>query len=302
MPSLVELPIEDDWCVHNLQDELWCRSFAYKIRWPEGFICPSCGFHQKDSLIEENPVCRHCGRITSITASTLLHGSKKQICLWLQAAWWASGERTSLRIKKLQHILRLASYQTAWDWMNKLRRAIKLMNHKKCRGIVLIDSNTVDCLSGSNLLLTAVESIAGGRTTGRLRMEFYESLDTESIELFCKKTVLPGSIIDAPYREPFTSAQLPEMLYTLTKTIPAHEAVQTICSSYLRWCRQEKYRLSRFKDPQDTLEEFCFFHNGELHASREQRFTALAAALLTPGPNHADCSPSDSQDGKRGGR
>ncbi len=285
MPSVLQLPIENDWCVDKLQDESWCTSYAYKIRWPEGFSCPACGFHQKDSLPEENSVCRHCGRTTSITASTLLHGSKKELSLWLQAAWWASGERSSLSIKQLQHCLDLNSYQTAWSWMKKLRQAIQMMNRKQCRGIVLIDSQTVDCLSESNLLLAAVESIAGGRTTGRLRLEFCQSLDAETIELFCERAVLPGSVIDAPHRQPFTSVLLPDMLYTSNKTIAAHETILDICSTYRRWCRQQKYRLSRFKSYQDALEEFCFFHNGELHLSRSWRFAELVAALLTPHPN-----------------
>lgn len=266
----------------KLQDESWCTSYAHKIRWPHGFTCPTCGFHQNDPSSGEHDVCRFCRRPKSITAATLLHGTKKKLCLWLQAAWWASGRRSSLSIKELQRYLAINSYQTAWSFVNKLRRAIRLMNQKKCSGVVLIDSGVLEISGESIPALAAVESIAAGRTTGWLKMQICQSLDPSIIQGFCEQVVDPGSFIDAPCREPFVSVCLQHCLYTSAGPSPSHNTVQQICSSYRSWYRQQKYRLCHFKTYQDALEEFCFFYNAKLFSSRSHHFEALVSALLTP--------------------
>ncbi len=289
MRSVVELPTSIDEFLPLLNDESWCTAYAFTSKWPNGFICPVCASHQPQTRPERKMVCRFCGRRSSITAGTLLHGSKKKLSIWFQAIWWLSAEKSSLTINNLQRRLSLNSYQTAWLWMTKLRSAMKLLGDKKCLGTVLIDAELVNGEDTQEpaRLLAVVESIAEGRAVGRLRMRFSDSLDPDHIATFCSRCADPGSVIAAPGREPFTSVQLGDLLYTIDAARVCHDTVQNIFLTYRRWCSRKKYRLSHFKSPQDCLEEFCFLQNSALYSSKLHLFEALISEILHHNPNQA---------------
>ncbi|MGI9535918.1 MAG: hypothetical protein ACR2PB_02525 [Desulfocapsaceae bacterium] len=286
--SIIATPKTADELAIRLEDDSWCASYAFRIRWPHGFVCLTCGAFHPESEFQIKPLCRACGRCSSITAGTLLHGSKKSLSTWLRALWWASGESSSISIMKLKNYLGFSSYQTGWAWMKKLRHAIELVNRKKCTGITLVDSAPAEVQGQGEQLLVAVESIARGRTTGRLRMKLCRSLDQELISRFCRAGVTAGSIIVFPGRKPFTSVHLQEMLYTVDDASLFHEDIDTICTSYRRWRRREKYSWSHLRCSQNLVEEFCFFHNGALTAGRVDIFETLVLAALTHQPADFD--------------
>jgi hypothetical protein len=71
-------------------DEKACRGYMWQVRWPNGFVCPYCG---GVSAREEanRPLlwgCRSCGKQTSLTSGTVMHGTKLPLQYWffLQAA------------------------------------------------------------------------------------------------------------------------------------------------------------------------------------------------------------------------
>lgn len=266
----------------NLKDDRWCTAYAHRVRWPHGFTCPACGFHQDCSTIREKHVCRFCRRTISITAATLLHGTKKGLCLWLQAAWWASGRRSSLSTKKLQRYLGINSYQTAWACLNRLRRAIGVLNRTPCSGVVLIDSTMLETAAEPLPVLAAVESIAAGRATGRLHMKIFKTIDPGVVRDFSEQAVCAGSTVDAPGREPFLSVGLDHCFWTTAQQGLFQADVQHILSIFKNWYQRQKYRFYRLKNDQDALEEFCFFHNAKLFSGRSHHFDALVSALLAP--------------------
>ncbi len=266
----------------KLKDDQWCTAYAHRVRWPHGFICPVCGFQQDCSTISEKYICPFCRRTISITAATLLHGTKKGLCLWLQAAWWACGRRSSLTTKKLQRCLGINSYQTAWACLNRLRRAIRLLNRTPCSGVVLIDMAMLEPMAEPLPVLAAVESIAAGRATGRLRMKIVQAIDPGVIQEFCEQAVRAGSTVDAPGREPFLSVLPRHCLWTTSDRRPFQADVQQILSTFKNWYRRQRYRFCRLKHDQDALEEFCFFYNAKLFSDRSDHFEALVSALLAP--------------------
>lgn len=268
----------------RLDNESWCLSYAFRLRWPQGFVCPSCGAAHPKSSFQEKPLCRACGRSTSITAGTLLHGSKKSLGTWLRALWWLSGERCSISIMKLKNHLGFSSYQTGWAWMKKLRFIMALANRTKCRGIVLVDSVPVERPVTDEQLLSAIESVAHGHATGRLQMQLNDSLSREAIAQFCRQTVTPGSVIIGPGRAPFTSVRMEEMIYTTEDSSFHHEEILRLCASYQLWRRRNKCRWSPRLSTQSLVDEFCFFHNGTLCTNREPLFEDLVFKALTHPP------------------
>ena len=71
----------------QFHDESWCAAYASRLKWPQGFVCRACGAAAQRCLRPDKPLCPACGRSSSITAGTLLHGSKKSLATWLQALW-----------------------------------------------------------------------------------------------------------------------------------------------------------------------------------------------------------------------
>ena len=100
-----------------------CRAYVAHVRWFHGFTCPVCGHHRAWTQQQAWRCCR-CHRVTSLTAGTILQGTRKPLRLWLQAMWIVASQKTGASAAGLQRVLGLRSYETAWTWMHKLRRAM----------------------------------------------------------------------------------------------------------------------------------------------------------------------------------
>jgi len=100
-----------------------CIAYLFHKRWPDGFHCPFCGRHQKEIAPAHTVVCRYCRKQSSITASTLMHGSKKNLSEWMQVAAQFCFSKDGMSARSLQNSFNIATYQTAWNWLKKLRKA-----------------------------------------------------------------------------------------------------------------------------------------------------------------------------------
>ena len=65
-------------------DEAACAAWLFSMRWPEGFQCPGCGHDHGWALRAKAHTfeCTSCHRQTSVTAGTILHGSKLDLTVW----------------------------------------------------------------------------------------------------------------------------------------------------------------------------------------------------------------------------
>ena len=120
-----------------------CRQYLMEVRWPEGYRCPSCGHGRYWPVPGHLLECRSCGRQTSLTAGTALHGTRKPLRMWFRAIWWVSTQKTGGSAKGLQRLLGLGSYQTAWAWLQKLRRAMVRAGREPLEGPVEIDDGFI---------------------------------------------------------------------------------------------------------------------------------------------------------------
>jgi hypothetical protein len=117
-----------------------CRKYLAKLRWPGGFHCPGC--ESTEAWLTERALmhCKGCGRQVSVTAGTVFHGTRSSRRLWFQAMWWVTAQTNGASALGLQRILGLGSYETAWTWLHKLRRAMVrpgrdlLSGHRKMLG------------------------------------------------------------------------------------------------------------------------------------------------------------------------
>ena len=70
-------------------DDDACAAWLTSVRWPEGFACPHCGHDHGWALRGKAHTfeCARCHRQTSVTAGTILHGSKLALTIWFWAAY-----------------------------------------------------------------------------------------------------------------------------------------------------------------------------------------------------------------------
>jgi hypothetical protein len=94
---------------------------------------------QKDLAPAYTVVCRFCRKQTSITAHTLMHGSKKNLVAWMRVASQFCFHDEGISARELQRLMELSCYQTAWSWLQKIRHGAALAESAPCRGTVLFD-------------------------------------------------------------------------------------------------------------------------------------------------------------------
>ena len=57
--------------------------------------------------------------------------------------WWVTSQKTGASAKGLQHVLGLGSYETAWTWLHKLRRAMVRPGRERLTGRVEVDQTFI---------------------------------------------------------------------------------------------------------------------------------------------------------------
>ena len=154
-----------------------CRDYLMQLRWPDGFRCPGCGHERAWPVRKIWFECARCGRQTSATAGTIFQDTRKPLGLWFRAMWHVTAQKNGTSALGLQRVLGLGSYQTAWTWLHKLRRAMVRPGRERLSGMVEVDETywggPEEGLSGRQterkaLIAVAVEEKGAGM--GRLRM------------------------------------------------------------------------------------------------------------------------------------
>ena len=112
----------------------------------------------------------------SVTAGTIFQGTRKPLQMWFRAMWWVTSQKNGASAKGLQQSLGLGSYQTAWAWLHKLRRAMVRPGRDQLSGLVEVDETYVGGHENrpgrdaptKTLVVIAIEK--RGRGLGRTRM------------------------------------------------------------------------------------------------------------------------------------
>jgi len=116
-----------------------CYEYLARIKWPDGYTCEKCG-HKAYWLSSNNIyICKRCEHQISLTAGTIMHGTKKPITYWFKAMWWFTTRKSGVNAVNLQELLGLGSYHTAWSWLQKLRRCTVRKDREKLSGRVEVD-------------------------------------------------------------------------------------------------------------------------------------------------------------------
>jgi transposase-like protein len=180
-----------------------CRQYLAGLRWPDGFRCPRCGGTEAWAMGSGLLRCRACQYKLSLTVGTVFEGTRKPLLMWFRAIWWVVGQKNGASAKGIQRMLELGSYQTAWTWLHKMRRAMVRPGRDRLDGVIEMDETYVGGekpgkrgrgAQGKALVAVAVED-KGDAGMGRIRLAVVPDASQKSLAAFAAQTVFPGSMV-----------------------------------------------------------------------------------------------------------
>lgn len=146
--------------------------------------------------------CTTCQRQTSLIAGTIFEGTRKPLHTWFQAMWFVTNQKSGGNALGLQRILGLGSYQTAWAWLHKLRRAMVRSGRDLLSGRIEVDETYLGGPEGNvrgrrleKKALIVVAAQEDGKRIGRIRMRVIPDASAQSLIPFVEESVEPGSVI-----------------------------------------------------------------------------------------------------------
>ena len=268
-----------------------CLAFISKLRWPQGFCCPSCG------IFDENPsimgrglfLCRKCKRQTSITAGTLFHKTHKPLRTWFLAIWFVTSQKNGASALGLKRVLGLGGYDTAWTWMHKLRRAMVRPGRGHLTGAVEVDETYVGGVGAKirgrgaeNKAIVAIAAEVRGKGPGRIRMSIIRNVSADSLHKFVSDNVQKGSTIRTDGWKGYNDIEdsgYKHIVNNITASgDPAHVAmprVHRVASLFDRWWLGTHQGAIRPVQLAYYLDEFTFRFNRRNSKARGLLFYRL---------------------------
>jgi transposase-like protein len=267
-----------------------CREYLFQLRWPDGFECPRCQGQSAWRASRGHFVCRSCRHQASVTAGTIFQDTRKPLTLWFRAIWYVTGQKNGASAATIQQILGLGSYQTAWTWLHKLRRAMIRPGRDKLGGTVEVDETFVggeDPKGGTwvkqkSLVVIAAEE--DGSRIGRIRMATIPAATRKNLHGFVKETIEVGSAIHTDGWRAYEG--LESLGYTHRRTVLLHRKsknaasqllprVHRIASLLKRWLLGTHQGAVSAEHLDYYLDEFTFRFNRRTSRSRGKLFYRL---------------------------
>jgi len=273
-------------------NEAACRSYVFRVRWPDGYQCSRCRGKAPPWITSRGYLhCRECGGEISITAGTVFEYTRKPLRVWFQAMWLITSQKHGASALGLQRVLGLGSYETAWTWLHKLRRAMVRPGRERLHASVEVDETYVGGAEkggkrgrgtkNKSIVVIAVE-VLPPKGFGRIRMRRVPDVSGDSLVPFICEVVGPGSEILTDGWSGYNS--LSEHNYTHSRTVlsqngdPAHVAmpgVHRIAALLKRWLLGIHQGAVSGKHLEYYLDEYTFRFNRRTSRSRGMLFYRL---------------------------
>jgi hypothetical protein len=253
-------------------------------------------------------MCRACGRQTSVTAGTIFHRSRYPLRVWFAAMWFVCSQKNGVSALGLQRVLGFGSYETAWAWMHKLRRAMVRPDR--------------DLLGGEGVSVEIDQTFIGGRAQvrkaarfankaevviaverqhpkglGRVRLRHIELADRKNgLFSFTQDCVAHGTIVytdgESIYRDVTRRLQLRhEPIVLVHAGGPAHEmlpAVHRVAALLKRWLAGTLHDGQTNEYLGYYIDEFTFRFNRRTSRSRGLLWYRLVQQAVLTDPHPLD--------------
>jgi transposase-like protein len=274
----------------RFSSEQACRDYLFQLRWPDGFRCPRCGGTKAWPLGSVWWRCARCRRQVSVTAGTIFQDTHTPLTVWFRAMWWVTAQKNGVSALGLQRVLGLGSYQTAWAWLHKLRRAMVRPGRDRLAGAVEVDETYLGGLDAgkrgrqtAKKALIVVAAQEDGRGIGRIRMRRIADASAASLMPFVQDSVEPGSVVHTDGWLGYEPLRRNGYRHRIT-FLRGHQKspsdllprVHRVISLLKRWLLGTHQGAVSFAHMDYYLDEFTFRFNRRRSRSRGKLFFRLA--------------------------
>jgi transposase-like protein len=284
----------------RFSDESACRAYLSALRWPEGFVCPSCQGRQSVEIRRHLWRCLGCWREVSVIAGTTFQDSKLPLTVWFRAMWQITSQKNGVSALGLQRVLGLGSYKTAWTVLHTLRRALVRPGRERLHGLVEVDEaywgGQEDNVRGRQTYekaLIAIAAEAEGEGMGRIRLRHIPDISRATLHGFIAEAIEPGSTVQTD------GLQADRELngYVHDRRVQKHQPEEAahllprahrVVSLLKRWLLGTHQGAVGTDYLQDYLNEFTFRFNRRTSASRGKLFYRLAQQAVQVAPTTYD--------------
>jgi ISXO2-like transposase domain/Transposase zinc-ribbon domain len=183
--------------------EAQCRAVLERLRWPKGFICPSCGHGGRAWLAERQLYqCNRCKHQVSLTAGTMFHATKLPLITWFLAIHLIVTAKNGISSVELGRRLGVKQ-TTAWVMKQKIMQVMREREARKpLRGRVEVDDAYLGGArrggkrgrgaAGKTPLVAAVETTAERRPQ-KLKLLPVKGFRKREVEKLARRHLQPGS-------------------------------------------------------------------------------------------------------------
>jgi transposase-like protein len=275
-----------------------CRAYLVQLRWPDGFRCPRCGGAKSWPLGSVWWRCANCRCEVSVTAGTIFQDTHTPLTLWFRAMWWVTAQKNGVSALGLQRVLGLGSYQTAWAWLHKLRRAMVRPGRERLAGTVEVDETFLGGLEEGvrgreteKKALIVVAAQEEGRGVGRIRLQRIPDASAGSLIPFIEDSVEPGSVIHTDGWLGYEPLEKKGYQHAVTYLRGQEESpselmprVHLVVSLLKRWLIGTHQGAVSHKHLDYYLDEFTFRFNRRRSRSRGKLFFRLVQQAVAVEP------------------
>ncbi len=251
-----------------------CRDYLMLQRWPDGFICPRCGGKKGWTNLRHQIECAHCHAQTSLTSGTAMEGTRKPLRTWFLAMWWVCTQKTGISAAGLKRILGLRSMQTAWTWLQKLRRAMVRVDREHLEFRVQVDEALVGgggpVPEGKTsfkkaVIAVAVELKEDPHELGRIRVRNLTGEPDTALLTFIRENVARGTTLEIDGWSGFRALEKMGFPSNRIRETDSPETplphVQRVVALLKRWLLGTHQGRMGTKHFQSYLDEFVFRFN-----------------------------------------
>ena len=287
---LAEFKSEDD-----------CWNYIFRLRWPDGYTCEKCKSNKYWLTKQKILHCSICGYETAVTRGTIFHKTRKPLLLWFHIIWWVVAQKTGVSAYNLMDFMGFGSYETAWTWLQKLRRAMVRPERDKLSGEVEVDETFIGGVEigkgnqgrgAETKTLVVVATECKGKQIGRVRFKCISEASKENLIPFIVENVEAGSTIITDGWAGYSSLSISGKYKHEVKVISgsgkkAHELlphVHMVDSLVKRWLNGTHQGKVSPKHLSFYLDEYAFRFNRKLSTYRGKLFYRLMQQAVDSPP------------------
>jgi transposase-like protein len=215
--------------------------------------------------------------------------------------WYVTSQKNGASALGLQRVLDLKSYETAWTWLHKLRRAMIRPDRDRLSGWVEVDETMIggeeEGVSGRHTLKktwVVIAAQADGPGTGRIRMRVVKDCAAASLHPFIQDCIEPGSVIHTDGWQGYSGLKEKGYRREIAKLDTRKDAsklmprVHRVASLLKRWLLGTHQGSVAYYYLPYYLDEFTFRFNRRKSTSRGKLFFRLMENAVSTAPNTYD--------------